>query len=62
MSANDYIAIVRRRNPKIADVSPSAKMTFTIREFEKHLAAAFEAGRVAGEESKSTFEKLFGKI
>lgn len=64
MSANDYISILRIRNPKLFQ-SPDARLHMKSITFEQQLRLAFEAGQKSGAESvrkeKSMFENIFGK-
>jgi hypothetical protein len=60
MSDNDYIALIKKSNPNLAVASPTATVKIKAAAFEQVLRDAFNAGRVAAEEEKGLFERIFG--
>jgi len=59
MNADTYIAGLRKHNPKLFNAK-SPLIQIRLSEFEKHLRLAFSAGELAGEASKSEWERHFG--
>lgn len=58
MSANDYVAMVAKANPALFIADKTVKLKSS--ELRKQLQLAFEAGKVAGKEGQSVFERIFG--
>ena len=58
MSANGYIANLKRKNPRIF---AAKEIKLTAESFEKQVRAAFESGHASGKATKSIFEEVFGK-
>jgi hypothetical protein len=59
MSADDYLATVRGKTPKIGTGNKPIKMDTD--ELFRLLRHAFEAGKASGKAEKSLFEQVFGK-
>lgn len=58
MSANDYIAILKKSNEELFEAE-----TLKIKRYEllRQITLAFNEGKKAGKESQSVFERIFGR-